>query len=382
MADQPQPPEKKAQPSPDFGVVLGGTSQGPRADMSDPARRLQTPAPEAAKPAQPLRPGETPRPEVPIPAQAVPNAADRPDLKFSGRALELSFADKDFDKKLAYAAQYNSRDFNTIKLNDLPPGNEIHTWVDSNGYFIYLKNQAGQASQKHYIPRNVDTLSLSPSDNLDMRAERGRITVAYNQDVTTKMNDFYKTEMKSDPFNLDQRSTANRDGGNASMNFARRMSGMSGEKLAAMETYLREAVKTTGSPYAKMWLGDIYFGQAFQYVAERAITDHPVPVNNPYTMGKLNDAIALEDASVKDADNTLGGRGMKRNYNTFEAARPDSPYWDPDRNPGGYLMYYGSVGNQALYKKESYSAVKALIETGVVPKLELPPYRAPRLRGQ
>ncbi|HND65872.1 MAG TPA: hypothetical protein PL112_03725, partial [Candidatus Obscuribacter sp.] len=104
MADTPQESGKKAGTSGvNFEDVLGLTPEGPRGSIGDPLKQINR---GQAQPQDTSGAKTTDR----VPPQTASDqslaqtvGADRPQLKFTGRTLELSYNDKDFEKKLSYA---------------------------------------------------------------------------------------------------------------------------------------------------------------------------------------------------------------------------------------------------------------------------------------
>lgn len=196
MADVSREPQKKALPEPDFDQAFGIKPAGPRAETGDPlAGRQTSPGQPVAKPettqvrpetAPANKPVETARPvEAAKPAdnrQASGDRADKPELQIFNRTLELSYNDPQFNRKLENVSRNNQRDFDGIKIKDVPQGVTITPWVDSNGFYFYFND--GKPIEKHYIPNNVTTLESKGVK--DMNELRQQIMIAYDQDISKK----------------------------------------------------------------------------------------------------------------------------------------------------------------------------------------------------
>lgn len=384
VADVSREPQKKALPEPDFDLAFGNKPAGPRAETGDPLAGRTNPEQPAARPettqvrpetAPAIRSGETARPiETAKPAdnrQAGTDRADKPELQIFNRTLELSYNDPQFNRKLENVSRNNQRDFDGIKIKDVPQGVTITPWVDSNGFFFYFND--GKPIEKHYIPNNVSTLESKGVK--DMNQLRQQIMIAYDQDVSKKTIE--QSQSFGGFFNFDRRSDPARDGANSAYRYFQGMSTQSSEALNSLEVTLRDAVKTSNNPYLKIWLADVYVGQAMRNVSEQAISGAPINLKNEYITRKLNDAISLNQAARDGSDTTLERSGMKRQGNAFMPMMPFNPYWDPRGNRNGYYAFWGGSADQANYREASLRLIKGMIDRDALPKMQLPPYMPP-----
>lgn len=386
VADVPREPQKKALPEPDFDMAFGNSRPaGPRAETGDPLAGRQNNAgqPVARPDATQLRPETTQQKpaEIQKPAEAARPAdtrqpggdrADKPELQIVNRTLELSYRDPQFNRKLENVSLNNQRDFDAIKIKDVPQGVTITPWVDSRGFYFYFND--GKPLEKHYIPNNVTTLESKGVK--DMNELRQQIMIAYDQDISKKT--IAQSQGFGGFFNFDRRSDPARDGANSAYKYFLGMGTQSGQVLDSLEVSLREAVKTSENPYLKIWLADVYVGQAMRNVTEQAISGAPINLKNEYITRKLNDAISLNHAAKDGSDTTLERSGMKRQGNAFMPMMPFNPYWDARGNRNGYYAFWGGSGDQANYREASLRLIKGMIDRDALPKMQLPPYMPPR----
>lgn len=372
MADSPQDATNKSQqakPSVDFDAVFGNAPRGPRANTDTtlpPSRQLPPPV---------ERTDIIPRgkDQVEIKPVIVAETGEKFDLKFSGRALELSYNDPSFEKKLSFAGKNNAKDFDTLKLTDIPPGVKIAPWVDSNGFFFWFNDGSGKKPEKHYIPKNLNTLQAA--ETTDLNKVRPAIMQAYNEDISKRVTTaggaiggFKDFDRSTDPA---------RDGAASAFQYFRGVGALSDQALDRLELTLRDGVRTSDNPYLKIWLADVYVGQAMRGVINRALSGEPVDLKDPYLIKKFDDAISLNKAARLSSDNTMENQGMKRQMNQYMPMAPFNPYWDP-RNRNGYYGFWGGAGDQAAYREAALTTIKNMIQVGAIPKLQLPPAMPPK----
>ncbi|MBK9279303.1 MAG: hypothetical protein IPM93_14165 [Candidatus Obscuribacter sp.] len=374
MADTPQESGKKAGTSGvNFEDVLGLTPEGPRGSIGDPLKQInrgqaQPQDTSGAKTADKVQP-QTASDQSLAPTVG----ADRPQLKFTGRTLELSYNDKDFEKKLAYAGKVHGKDFDTLKVTDMPPGTKITPWVNSRGFFFYFNDGTQTPKEFHYLPSNLTRLETK--EMTDLNKLRADVMVAYNNDMSKTVTD--AGSGFGGFMDFSQRTDPRRDGAASAFQYFQRMSGLSTNALNSLESNLREGVKTSDSPYLKIWLADVYVGQAMKSVVDQALTGRPVDLKDPAIMRKLDDAISLNKAARMTSDENLGQNGMKRQGNGYLPMMPFNPYWDA-RNRNGYYGFWGGSGDQAAYREAALTTIKAMIESNALPKMQLPPAQPPR----
>jgi len=372
LADNPQ--ENNRRQEPNFDLVTGDKRTGPRPTLGDPLDLLRQKPEVKPQPAQD-RPAVQPqdRPIVRPADQPLPPVSERLALNITGKTLELSYNDKDFEKKLSYAGKYHSRDFNNLKITDMPPGVKITPWVDSKGYFFYFNDGTAKPKEFHYFPPNLQFLT-TPKDSTDLTKLRNDVMIAYNKDISQTVT--AETQGAGGFLDFNRQTDPNRDGAASAFQYYQRMSGLSDRSLNTLETTLREGVRTSDNPYLKIWLADVYMAQAMKGIVGQALTGQPVDLKDPVLMRKLDDAISLNRAARMSSDNTLGDNGMKRQGNGYLPMRPYDPYWD--RRANGFYGFWGGSGDQAAYREAALTTLKGLIQSNAIPRLELPPALPPK----
>lgn len=375
MADNPQESGKNGGTTGGvrFEDVLGLNPAGPRGSIDDPLRNINRTQPQPQD-TNGARSADKVVPQTGTDQTSLPVAgSDRPVLKFTGRTLELSYNDKDFEKKLAYAGKVHGKDFDTLKVTDMPPGTKITPWVNSKGFFFYFNDGTQTPKEFHYLPSNLTRLETK--EMTDLNKLRADVMVAYNNDMAKTVTDagagfggFMDFSQRTDP---------GRDGAASAFQYFQRMSGLSTQALNSLESNLREGVKTSDSPYLKIWLADVYVGQAMKSVVDQSLSGNPVDLKDPAIMRKLDDAISLNKAARLTSDENLGQNGMKRQGNAYLPMMPFNPYWDA-RNRNGYYGFWGGSGDQAAHREAALTTIKAMIQSNALPKLQLPPALPPR----
>jgi hypothetical protein len=163
QADKSQEQQPGSKPAVDFGAIFGKKNNPGDAQLSPPTAgtsdKLHVPGREVT-----AQPGDK------VVAQ-VKDATTQPlDVRIENRAIILSINDKDFDAKLIGAAKTWPKDFDKLKLTDIPPGVKVNYWQDPKGLFVWF--EGGQDhSKKHYLPSNLTTIDL-PTQSKTVEAIR------------------------------------------------------------------------------------------------------------------------------------------------------------------------------------------------------------------
>ena len=121
-------------------------------------------------------------PEQARPAQAQPESfrvgSDPSNTSIiTNKVLDLNYNDPNFDTKLNFAGKNASQYFNQIKIDNLPPGSVMHTWMDANGYYIWTTDNP---KGKHYLPENALGL-MANNAKIDLEKERIKDNKAFAQ---------------------------------------------------------------------------------------------------------------------------------------------------------------------------------------------------------
>jgi hypothetical protein len=286
-------------------------------------------------------------------------------LNIAKGTLELSINDADFDKKLAIAAQTRSRDFNTLKIDDIPDNVRVNYWQDPKGLFVWFDGGTDH-NKKHYLPANLTTLELPREKTLI-------------EDLRVNVNKRYAERSFSGLESFGPNYNPTRDGGYNAMSYYMRMSNIASETLDRQEEMLRKAVATSSNPYYKIYLADTLTAQAMKPVADAMIHHHTVDVRNVDTMKKLQEAMSVLDAAAIDSRQNLAqGNRFPKGYD-YTPPAPGRPYWNLERYPQDYYGFWGGSFDQAMARQANLKLIYGMINTSnAIPRFELPPNLPPR----
>lgn len=319
-----------------------GETPDTRPVPAKPAEQQQRPADQRPAGTQ-QRPAENP---VFGPPQEVQRPADV-NVKVEGNKVVLSYNDAEFDKKL-----WAGRNFDTIKITDMPANVTIRNWVDEKGYFFYFQNGA-DGSKRHYLPANAKAIEVNNATQ-DLTLERMKVNDAF-----AKQHGGFQSMAKGDNV----------------LNYLGRMSRYGSDALAIQEKSLTESAANSTNPYFKIYLADIHVAKAMKPIIDQMMQTGSANPNNPATLAELNKAIELLQTVGRDSRTGLG----KLNRNPPQnVVMPLDPYDIYRQHPDGYYLFWGGSRDQAWHRELQITMLRDLIRSNALPKFELPPALPPR----
>jgi hypothetical protein len=362
QADKSQEQQPGSKPAVDFGAIFGRNNNPGDAGLSPPAAGTSSGTAASDQLHVPTRDTTT------KPADQVAQVRDTPaaplDVRIENRALILSINDKDFDAKLSGAAKTWPKDFDKLKLTDIPPGVKVNYWQDPQGLFIWF--EGGQdRGKKHYIPSNLTTLEL-PTQSKTIESIRIDVNRNYAQATFSNLQSF------------DGNFNPARDGGVNSIKYFGRIAGIADDALLKQEKVLRDAARTSDNPYYKLYLADVLTAAAVKPVINDFLRTGTADLNNPTTLRKLDEAISLLDAAYRDSSGKLREVNHFPRPNVYSPLMPGVPYWSSNRYPNDFYGFYAGVYDQSMARQASLKMIRDHIKLGSFPKFELPPNLPPR----
>ncbi|HEY9778259.1 MAG TPA: hypothetical protein V6C81_31140 [Planktothrix sp.] len=261
--------------------------------------------------------------------------------------IHLHYGDANIDRVLETASNYD-----TIQI-DLPQGVQLKNWTDQNGYYFWIKNADGSTDgKKHYYPPFAKQICIN-GQLFDLEAQR----LKCNEDLANwgSNRQYFESIPKHGADNPYQAAA-----------FAARLSGIDGGILAAEEKSLSDAVQSSGNPYFKLYLADVYTAQAMQpLIAQFQETGH-IKLDNPQTRQRLQMATNVLNAVVGDAKNGL----QRINKNPpGNASLPLDPYEIYVDGRNGMYGFWGGAYDQAMARAASLTALQNLIQTSALPSV-------------
>lgn len=358
QAEKSQEPKPGSKPGIDFGAIFGSNNNPGDARLSPPAAgnaasdQLHVPTRDTAvKPADQI-------------AQVKDTPATPLDVRIENRAIILSINDKDFDAKLSGAAKTWPKDFDKLKLTDIPPGVKVNYWQDPKGLFVWF--EGGQDhSKKHYLPANLTSIEL-PTQSKTVEAIRIDVNRNYAEATFSNLQSF------------DRNFNPSNDAGVNSIKYFGRIAGIADDALLKQEQVLRDAAKTSDNPYYKLYLADVLTAAAVKPVINDFLRTGTADLNNPTTLRKLDEAISLLDAAYRDSNGKLREVNHFPRANAYSPLMPGVPFWNSSRYPNDYYGFYAGVYDQAMARQASLKLIRDHIKLGTFPKFELPPSLPPR----
>jgi hypothetical protein len=287
----------------------------------------------------------------------------------ANKTLELSYKDPNFDNKMLYASQHAANKFEIIKIDDLPTNVKINTWIDQNGYFMWYDDGTSSPKAHHYLPDNAFGLTANNA-KIDLESER----MKDNQGFAAKYLGGFQ--------NFDRNFVPARDGTTNATNYylqlaagtadAQKLPGGVTTALAIQEHALRESVRTSGSPYYKIYLSDINAAQGLKYAA-----DNHLQPNNEYTRKKIDDALSLSQAAWTQTNGELAKYNQFPKLSVYLPLAPQRPFWDHNGNPDDWMGYWGGGFNQSYGRAQALTSLRGAVISNFVPQA---PHRVPNPR--
>lgn len=276
-----------------------------------------------------------------------PIVADRTGNPGNSRVLELSYNDREFDRKLA------AGNYDTLRIKDLPPGVKISSWVDDKGFFFWYRD-GNDNRRPHYIPGDVKTIEVAGfSQNVDEM--RLNATMAHLREADQSRVGFTAVNGRTSP-----------------LEFAQRMGNLGQQELDNQERWLRTAAAgSPNNPYFRIYLSDILLAQAFRPIMDQLNSGRDrIDLNTPYTQAKLQQAIAEAQRAQQI---TRGQSGLR--YPNVDMAPALHPF---GLNPYAYNpdMYWGGALYQSYQREVGLKALQFYIQR--FSSVELPPIMPPR----
>lgn len=270
-------------------------------------------------------------------------------VKLEGNKLVLSYNDPEFDKKL-----WATKNFDTIKITDMPKDVTIRNWVDGNGYFFYFQNGA-DGSKRHYLPPNAKAIEVDGATQ-NLTLERMKVNDAY-----AKQHGGFQSMGRGDNV----------------LNYLGRMSRYGADALAVQEKSLTESAANSTNPYFKIYLADIHVAKAMKPIIDQMLRTGGANPNNPETLAELNKAIDLLQQVGRDSRT---GLAKVNRFPPQNAVMPLDPYDVYKNHPDGYYMFWGGSYDQARHREVQITILRDLIKSNALPKFELPPALPPRMQ--
>lgn len=254
---------------------------------------------------------------------------------------QLDYADQSFDQKLA------GINAPTLQINGLPKGVQINSWIDDKGVFFWYNNGADGRSH-HYLPNNLKSIEVN-GVHQDVDEMKIQASQAYLAEQDHSRVGFAAINGRTNP-----------------IEYAERMSGISDQALHLEEKTLREAaINSPNNPYFPIYLADTVVAQAFKPIVNQVTGGQDkVDLNNPYTLGKLDEALQM----LKYAEKIASKHGNLVAPNT-EMAPGLYPFaLNPHfHNPD---MYWSGALYQAYQREVTLTLLKTYIQHSGT--LELP----------
>jgi hypothetical protein len=293
-----------------------------------------------------------------------PVKAEKIETRIENKALVLSMSDPQFDTKLAWAANNQAKEFDTLKITDVPTTVKVNYWQDPHGLFLWFKD-GGDGNKKHYIPENVTYLEL-PHEKTT------------TEQLRIETNENYAKHTFNDLVDFNRSFNPSYDGGVSSLKYFAGMSGKGSEILDTQEKYLRDAVKDNSNPYFKIYLADVLTAKAIQPIINSALTSEAVKVDNPTTLSRVDEAISLLDAANRDSNGQLGAVGRYPQGNVYAPLMPGVPYWNSSLYPDQFYGFWAGSYDQSRMRHAALTLMRNHIVNNSFPQLQLPPALPPR----
>jgi len=324
---------------PDFAIMLSKDAQIAYTPI---AAAADTRVPGTQTPTDNTRPVQ---PTDNRPPQATLTDAQLQAAVHNGQ-LELKYGDPNLDQYLA-RAQYQTIDI------QVPQGVTVKHWVDQNGNFFWFQG-GNDNGARHYYPGTAKAMTVN-GQTLDLEAQRLKVDEAYAQ--------------QAGGFQSFGAST------NA-VNYFSRMSQLSSQALQTLDNSLSNSVKTSSNPYFKIYLADVYTAEAMQPIVQQVLHGGSASFNNPQTLQKLDQAIALTQQAITDSRSGLGKTNQNPPGNVLMPLDPYEIYSNPN-NPQFYYGFWGGSLQQAQSREVALTTIRNLISSNALPKIELPPALPP-----
>ena len=220
---------------------------------------------------------------------AAGRVSDRTSAPARPGVLQLDYGDQSFDQKLSGINPP------TLQINGLPKGVQINSWIDDKGAFFWYNNGADGRTH-HYLPSNLKSIEVNGVKQ-DVDEMKIQASQAYLAEQDRGRIGFAAINKGTNP-----------------IEYAERMSAISDQALQLEEKTLREAaINSPNNPYFPIYLADTVVAQAFKPVLQQ-VTDgqNKVELNNPYTVGKIDEALQM----LKYAEQIASKQGNLQGPNT------------------------------------------------------------------
>lgn len=258
--------------------------------------------------------------------------------KIINGVIELSYNDRDFERKLMSTDKYD-----TIRIKELPPGVNIQHWLDEGGYFMYFKGPDGTRGDLIHYPPNARKLSVVDVGSLDLYAERLRV----NDNYAEKWHGGFKSLQRE----------------NEVLSYLANMSTYSDRHLLNQENSLRTSSEWSGNPYFKIFLADVMAARTMKPIV-RQLQDKQMP--------NIFDRESI--ARMEFANKVLGV--AERDSKASLAEWPHRPVVTPlgHRQPDAYHFFLGAM-TQSRVRMGKVNELRQSIQGNRVPSFDVPTRR-------
>lgn len=346
---------------PDFAMVL--CTPVPRIDLQpqtqpgDTRVQQQTPTDARTQPqaqpvdtrTQPIKPTDRTQPAQPTDNTA--RQATLTDAQLTAAVhngtLELKYGDPALDEYLARAK------YQTIDIQ-VPQGVQSKHWVDPTGNFFWFQG-GNDNGARHYYPATAKAMTVN-GQTIDLEAQRLKVDEAYAS-TNGGFQSFTKTT-------------------DAPTYFAK-MSGLSAQAMQTLENSLTASVQTSSNPYFKIYLADVYTAEAMQPIVQQVMKGGAASANNPQTLQKLDQAIALTQMAQTDSRSGLAKTNQNPPGNIVMPLDPYEVYSNPN-SPNSYYGFWGGSLEQARAREVALTTLRNLISSNALPTMQLPPNLPPK----
>lgn len=273
--------------------------------------------------------------------------------------LSVRFGDANMDKILEQA---QAGKYDTLRIGGLPRNAQFVAGMTDDGQVFLLFGSNNQYNAKRfYIPDSVSTLIVDQEINARGQFQSSKyLTDSFRADVI---------QARLDKANIPSVGDL-RDPRRSPEQFAAGLANVATGVLDAQERFLRqEAGNSPDNPYFRLYLADVLFAKAFRPVIDdlRASAADPskrsIEIRNSLEVTRGIDAALAE---LNEAKKICGQNGYNPNLDAPRGARPWLAYHS-NRD-----LYWGAAAYNAYRNEVAMKAIRYVISTGMLNKLELP----------